>query len=90
MTRQAEGSRWRECAGCGRERRLAAGGLVLCGHNRWDSVAWAMVPCEGSGREPAPPRALDLAGISHRARVGRGQAGARAAGAQRLARGRAG
>jgi hypothetical protein len=53
------GSRWGLCPGCGRERRLARGGAVLCGHNRWDSAAWAMVPCEGSGR---PPHPHDLSG----------------------------
>jgi hypothetical protein len=44
--------RWQLCPGCGRERRLAAGRAVMCDHNRWDSIAWAMVPCEGSGQEP--------------------------------------
>jgi hypothetical protein len=43
---------WRLCPGCGRERRLAPDRRVMCQHNRWDSVAWAMVPCEGSGQEP--------------------------------------
>jgi hypothetical protein len=43
---------WRLCPGCGRERRLARDRRVMCQHNRWDSVTWAMVPCEGSGQEP--------------------------------------
>jgi hypothetical protein len=46
---------WRVCAGCGRERRLARGGEVLCGHNRWDPAIWRMVPCEGSGQPPQVP-----------------------------------
>ena len=43
---------WRLCPGCGRERRLARDRRVMCQHNRWDSLVWAMVPCQGSGREP--------------------------------------
>ena len=54
MTCQAANRRWRQCAGCGRERRLARGGAVMCDHNRWEPAAGAMVACEGSGREPAP------------------------------------
>ena len=50
--------RWRVCAGCGRDRRLARSGEVLCGHNRWDPATWRMVPCEGSGQ---PPKALPAA-----------------------------
>ena len=46
--------RWRLCPGCGRERRLAPGTAVMCPHNRWDSAAWAMVACEGSGEPPGP------------------------------------
>lgn len=49
---------WGWCGGCGRERRLATGG-VMCGHNRWDPATRAMVACEGSGQEPtslAAPR----------------------------------
>jgi hypothetical protein len=53
MSRQAANRWWRQCPGCGRERRLAPGGTVMCDHNRWDSTAWAMVPCEGSGQTPA-------------------------------------
>ena len=52
MSRQQENSRWRQCAGCGRERRLAPGGTVICDHNRWDAAVRAMVPCEGSGQGP--------------------------------------
>jgi hypothetical protein len=47
--------RWRLCAGCGRERRLAPAGELMCRHNRWDPATWQMVPCEGSGQ---PPKAL--------------------------------
>ena len=54
MSRQAANRWWRQCPGCGRERRLARGGTVMCDHNRWDSAAWAMVPCEGSGQAPGP------------------------------------
>src|SRR5215469_13571147 len=43
---------WRLCPGCGRERRLARDRRVMCQHNRWDSLVWAMVPCQGSGQEP--------------------------------------
>ncbi len=53
MTCQASSRWWRQCPGCGRERRLARGGTVMCDHNRWDSAAWAMVPCEGSGQAAA-------------------------------------
>ena len=53
MTCQAANRWWRQCAGCGRERRLARGGTVMRDHNRWDPAAGAMVPCEGSGLEPA-------------------------------------
>jgi hypothetical protein len=49
--RNASG-RWQLCPGCGRERRLAAGSAVICDHNRWDSIAWSMVPCEGSSQAP--------------------------------------
>jgi hypothetical protein len=49
---------WRPCPGCGRVRRLAGDRRVMCQHNRWDSTAWAMVPCEGSGQEPAPDDAM--------------------------------
>lgn len=53
---------WQLCPGCGRERRLAAGCAAICEHNRWDRVAWAMVPCEGSGWAPrSPGRASDAA-----------------------------
>ena len=44
--------RWRVCAGCGRERRLAPVGAVMCPHNRWDPATWQMVSCEGSGQPP--------------------------------------
>jgi hypothetical protein len=52
MSCQRENSRWRQCAGCGRERRLVAGGMVMCDHNRWDAAVRVMVPCEGSGQHP--------------------------------------
>jgi len=64
MSRQAANRWWRQCPGCGRERRLARGGTKMCDHSRWDSAAWAMVPCEGSGQAPAP----------HDAPAGEGQA----------------
>jgi hypothetical protein len=54
MCSQNSSGRWRLCPGCGRERRLAAGRIVMCDHNRWDSIAWAMAPCEGSGQAPRP------------------------------------
>ena len=57
MARQATNGRWRLCNGCGRERRLADNGTVMCEHNRWDPAVRAMLPCEGSGREPARPGA---------------------------------
>lgn len=53
---QAADGGWGMCPGCGRERRLTGDGTV-CGHNRWDSLSWAMVWCEGSGQPPAPPPA---------------------------------
>ena len=68
MTRQAANGWWRQCPGCGRERRLARGGTVMCDHNRWDSAAWAMVPCEGSGQAPAPHDAPAGEGEQLRAR----------------------
>jgi hypothetical protein len=54
MTCQATTCGWRQCAGCGRERRLSRGGAVLCDHNRWDPASGGMVRCEGSGQEPGP------------------------------------
>ncbi len=59
MRCQNKVGRWRQCPGCGRERRLAPGRAVMCGHNRWDSATWSMVPCEGSGQ---PARQLAPAG----------------------------
>jgi len=65
MSCQQENSRWRQCADCGRERRLAPGGTVICNHNRWDAAVRAMVPCEGSGQHPQPDDgALDAGGAS--------------------------
>ena len=61
MTCQAATCRWRECAGCGRERRLARDGSVLCDHNRWDPASGAMVACEGSGQAPSPHGAPAMA-----------------------------
>jgi hypothetical protein len=52
MIFQASNGRWRQCAGCGRERRLNRAGTLIRVHNRWDSASWAMVACEGSGQEP--------------------------------------
>jgi hypothetical protein len=70
--------RWRQCPGCGRERRLASGRAVMCGHNRWDSATWSMVPCEGSGQPPhrsrlraALARKPGLAGFANGRRQGR-------------------
>jgi hypothetical protein len=67
--------RWRVCAGCGRERRLARSGEVLCGHNRWDPATWRMVPCEGSGRPPkvfpVVPGEISLAQIAPMTRSAR-------------------
>ena len=81
MSWQTPGSGWCQCPGCGRERGLAPGGAVMCGHTRWDFAAWAMVPCEGSGRRPHPrdlpgtaaPRALAVPG-ARPAGDGRGRA----------------
>jgi len=62
------GCRWRVCAGCGRERRLAHVGAVMCGHNRWDPATWRMVPCEGSCQppkaSPAEPGQIALAHVA--------------------------
>jgi hypothetical protein len=59
--------RWRVCAGCGRDRRLARAGEVLCVHNRWDPATWRMVPCEGSGQ---PPKVLPaVPGETSRTRI---------------------
>ena len=52
MCCQRDTCRWRICAGCGRERRLASSRVVMGQHNRWDAAAWQMVPCEGSGQPP--------------------------------------
>ena len=54
MSCQQDNRGWRQCGGCGRERRLAPGGTVMCDHNRWDAATWVMVPCEGSGQRPQP------------------------------------
>jgi hypothetical protein len=62
MTRQGANRWWRQCPGCGRERRLAQGGPLMRDHNRWDSAAWLMVPCEGSGQPPTPHSAPDRTG----------------------------
>ena len=71
MSCQQENSRWRHCAGCGCERRLAPGGVVMCDHNRWDAAVRAMVPCEGSGQHPQPDDgALDAGGASSRRAAG--------------------
>jgi hypothetical protein len=71
MSCEQENSRWRHCAGCGRERRLAPGRTVMCDHNRWDATVRAMVPCGGSGRHPLPDGgALGAGGAS-----GQGAAG---------------
>jgi hypothetical protein len=65
MCCQRNTCRWRVCAGCGRERRLARAGEVVSRHNRWDPAAWRMVPCEGSGQpprvRPAEPGEISLA-----------------------------
>ena len=53
MMCQAVDCWWGQCPGCGRERRLTQDG-TMCDHNRWDSAAWAMVSCEGSGQALAP------------------------------------
>lgn len=52
MCCQRDACRWRICAGCGRERRLAHGAGVMVRHNRRDPTAWQMVACEGSGQPP--------------------------------------
>jgi hypothetical protein len=52
MTPQTAACWWCWCPGCGRERRLARGGAVVRGHNRWDPATRAMVWCEGSGQRP--------------------------------------
>ena len=54
MTCHAATCRWRQCPGCGRDRRLAGDGKVMRDHNRWDPAIGAMVLCEGSGQEPRP------------------------------------
>ena len=54
MTPRKVSCRWLICPGCGHERRLARDGRVMCRHNRWEPAARAMVPCEGSGRQPIP------------------------------------
>jgi hypothetical protein len=43
---------WSECAGCFRERRLTAEG-VLVEHNAWYGLRIGMQPCDGSGTPPA-------------------------------------
>ena len=68
MARQATNSHWRMCHGCGRERRLVIG-TVMSEHNRWDLAVQAMVPCEGSGREPSPQLAPPGVG-DHRGTAG--------------------
>jgi hypothetical protein len=52
MTCQTAACRWAWCPGCGRERRVARGGLVMRAHNRWDPATGVMVACEGSGQPP--------------------------------------
>ena len=71
MSCEQENSRWRHCAGCGRERRLAPGRTVMCDHNRWDAAVRAMVPCEGSGQHPQlDDGALDAGGASAQGAAG--------------------
>jgi len=55
MCCQSASRRWQLCPGCGHERRLASGRGVMRDHNRWDSAAWAMVRCEGSGQPRRSP-----------------------------------
>jgi hypothetical protein len=64
MSHQQKNGRWRPCAGCGRERRLASRGTVMCDHNRWDAATRKMVPCEGSGQRPQPDDGALAAGIA--------------------------
>jgi hypothetical protein len=47
---------WQVCAGCGRERRLARGGLMAA-HRRWDPRIRQMMPCPGGGQLPVPQAA---------------------------------
>jgi hypothetical protein len=71
MSHEQENGRWRPCAGCGRERRLAHGGAVMCDHNRWDEATRTMVPCEGSGQHPQQDDgALDAGGASAQGAAG--------------------
>jgi hypothetical protein len=45
---------WRNCGGCGMQRKLAAlEPEQMIGHRRWDAQRHAMVPCEGGGKPPA-------------------------------------
>lgn len=59
-TSRAGTGRWRVCGGCGHERRLADGTVVLGIHNRWDPGAQMMVPCPGSGQPPMPAETAAL------------------------------
>jgi hypothetical protein len=63
MTCQKARCWWRLCPGCGRERRLARDGEVMCQHNRWEPALRVMVACEGSGQEPVSQDALGDAGL---------------------------
>jgi phage terminase large subunit GpA-like protein len=73
MTCQRMRCWWRQCPGCGRERRLARDGKVMCQHNRWEPALRVMVPCEGSGQEPI---AQDTLGEADPMPVCGGEAGA--------------
>jgi hypothetical protein len=71
MSCQQDPRAWRRCGGCGRERRLAPDGTVMCDHNRWDAATRAMVSCEGSGQHPQPDDgALDAGGASAQGAAG--------------------
>jgi hypothetical protein len=63
MTRQAVNRWWRQCAGCGRERRFAQSGTAMCDHNRWDPAVKAMVRCEG--RPGTPPHSAPASAGEH-------------------------
>ena len=80
MTCQRTRCWWRWCPGCGRERRLARNGKVMCQHNRWEPALRAMVPCGGSGQEPV---AQDTPGDVGPAPVRGGEAGPVSPGAAR-------
>ena len=53
MTCQRTRCWWRQCPGCGRERRLARDGKVMCQHNRWEPALGRWCRVRAAARNPS-------------------------------------